>query len=69
MALEIVVRSRRESQRSLKESSKADRRPGSDILHEEAQGTADQAEDRAMATNDNDKAWPLIPFPDGWSGC
>ena len=20
------------------------------------------------ATNDNDKAWPLIPFPDGWSG-
>ena len=23
---------------------------------------------RGSVANDNDEAWPLIPFPDGWNG-
>jgi hypothetical protein len=56
MALEIVVRSGPDGERS-PETKRSD---GSDPPLK----TVDQAK----PANDDDKAWPLIPFPDGWSG-
>jgi hypothetical protein len=60
MTLEIRIRSRRKKQRS----AEADR-PDDTASRE---STADQAKPVTGSDNDNDKAWPLIPFPDGWFG-
>jgi hypothetical protein len=62
--LEILVRGRRNSARSIE----ADPPDGSDLsIGTEDQGRA--ANDQAandQAGNENGKAWPLVPFPDGW---
>lgn len=57
MALEIVVRSRRDGKRS----PETNRRDGSDPSR--------KATDQAQPANDNDEVWPLIPFPEGSYGC
>jgi hypothetical protein len=60
VTLEIHVRSRRKK----RQSAEADRRD--DTASRE--NAADQAKPVTGSDNDNDKAWPLIPFPDGWFG-
>jgi hypothetical protein len=56
MALEIVVRSRRGGGRSPETTSRDNLVPSR------------KAVDLVQPANDNDKTWPLIPFPDGWWG-
>jgi hypothetical protein len=56
MALEIVVRSRPDGERSPKTN------------HHDRLAPPAKAADQPKPANDNDEAWPLIPFPDGWYG-
>jgi hypothetical protein len=56
MGLEILLRSWRNRKRPIE----ADPPDGFDL--------SKSTEDQDQPANDNDKVWPLIPFPDGWCG-
>jgi hypothetical protein len=57
--LEIPVRGRRNRTRSIE----ADPPDSSDL----SKATEDQGQvANDQAANENGKAWPLVPFPDGW---
>jgi hypothetical protein len=62
--LEIPVRGRRNRARSI-ETDPPDSSDLSKATEDQGQAGNDQVAND-QAANENDKAWPLVPFPDGW---
>lgn len=56
MALEIIVRRRRSTTPP----------PDTDTNAREKSDLPESAKKEDQPANDNDGAWPFIPFPDGW---
>jgi hypothetical protein len=56
MGLEVLLRSWRKRRQPIEEDP-----PDSPDLSE-------SPDNQDKSANDNGKAWPLIPFPDGWLG-
>ena len=62
MALEIIVRRRRTAKRLPETDSRETPEPPDSVGEDEPEAT----EKADPPVNDNEGAWPLIPFPDGW---